>query len=86
MEEPTVQVLILMNRLLLISTVEEVLADIGQPDCNLVKPYLILDDGSMIPWLSKLTKDTEIMISSDKILSLVEPTKELLNQYLKLTK
>jgi len=84
-QEPTIQILILINQLLLISKIEEVVADIGQPDCRLVKPYLILDDGSMIPWLSKLTNDTEIMISSDKILTLVEPTKNLLNDYLKLS-
>lgn len=85
MQEPTIQILILINQLLLISKIEEVVADIGQPDCRLVKPYLVLDDGSMIPWLSKLTNDTEIMISSDKILTLVEPTKNLLNDYLKLS-
>ena len=85
MQETTIQILILINQLLLISKIEEVVADIGQPDCRLVKPYLVLDDGSMIPWLSKLTNDTEIMISSDKILTLVEPTKNLLNDYLKLS-
>jgi len=84
-QETTIQILILINQLLLISKIEEVVADIGQPDCRLVKPYLVLDDGSMIPWLSKLTNDTEIMISSDKILTLVEPTKNLLNDYLKLS-
>jgi hypothetical protein len=47
---------------------------------------LISDDGSLSPWLKGITNDKEIMMSSDKILTLVEPTKELLNEYLKLTK
>jgi hypothetical protein len=47
---------------------------------------LISDDGSLSPWLKGITNDEEIMMSSDKILTLVEPTKELLNEYTKLTK
>jgi hypothetical protein len=47
---------------------------------------LISDDGSLSPWLKGITNDKEIMMSSDKILTLVEPTKELLNEYTELTK
>ena len=90
MEETTksqvIQVLILQNQLNLITEIEEVLVDFGEPNCKLTKPYLISDDGSLSPWLKSFTNDTEIMMSSDKILTLVEPTKELLDQYLKLTK
>ena len=71
----------LMNQVLLISKIQEVLADIGQPDCRLIKPYIILKD-NMIPWLSEFTDDHEVMISSDKILTLVDPNNTLLNSYL----
>jgi hypothetical protein len=75
-----------MNQLNLITEIQEVLVDFGEPNCRLVKPYLISNDGSLHPWLNGITNDEEIMMSSDKILTLVEPTKELLNEYLKLTK
>ena len=86
MSDPIVQVLILMNQLNLITEIQEVLVDFGEPNCRLIKPYLISDDGSISPWLNRITNDKEIMMSSDKILTLVEPTKELLNEYTKLTK
>jgi hypothetical protein len=75
-----------MNQLNLITEIQEVLVDFGEPNCKLSKPHLISDDGILSPWLKGITNDVEIMMSSDKILTLVEPTKELLNEYLKLTK
>ena len=38
----------------------------------------------MSPYLSNVTDDVEIMICSDKILTLVEPHKSLVDSYLKL--
>jgi hypothetical protein len=44
-------------------------------------------DGKLIPWLDELTDSTDaIMISSDKILTLVDPKDTLLNDYLTLIK
>ena len=70
----------------LITEIEEVLVDFGEPNCKLVKPYLISEDGSLSPWLRSFTNDTEIMMSSDKILTLVEPNGKLLDEYLEITK
>ena len=70
----------------LITEIEEVLADFGEPNCKLVNPYLINNDGSISPWLKSMTNDTEIMMSSDKILTLVEPNGKLLDEYLEITK
>ena len=87
MEDPsTIQVLILMNQLNLITEIQEILVDFGEPNCKLIKPYLISDNGSLSPWLEGITNDEEIMMSSDKILTLVEPTVTLLDEYTKLTK
>ena len=86
MSDPTIQVLILMNQLNLITEIQEVLVDFGEPNCKLTKPYLISDDGSLSPWLEGITDDEEIMMSSDKILTLVEPTAKLLDEYTELTK
>ena len=79
--EITTQVLILVNRLILISEIQEVLADIGQPDCRLINPYLILENGEMVPWMSEYTEETEVMLSSDKILTLLEPKANILDKY-----
>ena len=84
-ELPTVQVLCLTNKLLLLSEVEAVLADIGQPDCKLTKPYLI-DNGELTPWLTDVSDDEVVMMSSDKILTMVEPNQKLLDEYESLTK
>ncbi len=73
--------LILVNRLILISEIQEVLADIGQPDCRLINPYLILENGEMVPWMSEYTEETEVMLSSDKILTLLEPKSNMLDKY-----
>jgi hypothetical protein len=39
-----------------------------------------------VKWLNNITNDVEIMISSDKILTLVEPNGKLLDDYLEVTK
>tara|TARA_Y100000361_G_C11057066_1_gene288456 strand:- start:439 stop:753 length:315 start_codon:yes stop_codon:yes gene_type:complete len=83
--EPTVQILYLVNKLLLVSKVESVVADIGQPDCKLTKPCLF-ENGELTPWLSDVSDDEVVMMSSDKILTLVEPNQTLLDDYESLTK
>tara|TARA_A200000159_G_scaffold130454_1_gene127218 strand:- start:1847 stop:2107 length:261 start_codon:yes stop_codon:yes gene_type:complete len=82
--EQEVKILILVNGAVLISKIEEVGAvDIGDPNCKLVSPYALEGD-NMSPWLKKITDDVEIMICSDKIVTLVEPHRELIDSYLKL--
>ena len=78
-----IQVLHLMNKTILISEIDEVLADIGQPDCKLINPCVIID-GKLSKWMSDLTPNTEMFMSSDKILTLVDPTKKLLDEYSKI--
>ena len=81
----TIQVLHLMNKTILISEIDEVLADIGQPDCKLINPCVIID-GKLSKWMSDLTPNKEMFMSSDKILTLVDPTSKLLSEYTKLVK
>ena len=80
--ENPVQVLLLMNQTILISEIDEVLADIGHPDCKLINPCIIID-GKVSKWISDLTPNTEMFMSSDKILTLVDPSKHILNEYRK---
>ena len=82
--EQQIKILVLTNGTLLISQIEEVAAvDIGDPNCKMTSPYVI-NGKEMSPWLSDITDDVDIMICSDKILSLVEPHKSLVDSYLKL--
>lgn len=82
--EQEIKIIVLVNGDTLISAVEEVAAlDIGDPNCKMISPYKIVGK-EMSPWLGDLTDDVDIMICSDKILSLVEPHKSLVDAYLKL--
>ena len=69
--------------MILIAEIDEVLADIGQPDCKLINPCVIID-GKLSKWMSELTPNTEMFMSSDKILTLVDPTNKLLDEYSKI--
>ena len=82
--EQEIKIIVLVNGDLIISAVEEVAAlDIGDPNCKMISPYKIVGK-EMSPWLGDVTDDVDIMICSDKILSLVEPHKSLVDSYLKL--
>ena len=79
-----IQVLLLVNQMILISEIDEVLADIGQPDCKLINPCVITN-GKVSKWMSDLTPNKEMFMSSDKILTLVDPSKNILEEYKKIT-
>ena len=82
--EQEVNILVLVNGDILISGLEEIDSlDIGDPNCKMLSPYKI-EGKEMSPYLSNVTDDVEIMICSDKILTLVEPHKSLVDSYLKL--
>ena len=83
-KELPIQVLYLTNNLRLVSQINEVLADIGQPDCKLINPCVIDKDGKLTKWMSSLTDNTEMFMSSEKILTLVDPNQKLLDDYVKI--
>ena len=76
-----VKILVLMNNQLLISQIEEVGADIGEPDCKLIKPFVVKSSQTLEPFLCGYTKQNTFMMSSDKILTLADPTPALLEKY-----
>jgi hypothetical protein len=86
MDNIEIQCLVLINGTILVSGISAVVSELGEPDCKLIEPYEIID-GKLSAWLSHLTdKTNSIMISSDKILTLVDPKQTLLNDYLELIK
>ena len=60
---------------------EEVQGELGGPDCKLTEPFIINDDGTLSPWLLDVTTQNTFMMSSDKILTLVEPNSKLIQKY-----
>ena len=70
-----------MNGMKLIATLEEVSTELGEPDCKLIEPYIITEHDTLEPWLLNITNQNEVMISSNKILTLVEPKTTLLAKY-----
>ena len=87
--EQEIKVLVLQSGEIIISQVEEVAAlDMGDPNCKLISPYLLNVNSESVapnldPWLAQITDDSEIMICSDKIITIVEPHKSVVDEYLR---
>ena len=79
-----IKILFLKTNILLVSRIEEVGSEMGEPDCKLIQPFSIGETG-LVPWLSALTNQTEMMIHSDSILTIIDPNKEFLDKYQSLT-
>ena len=87
MEKKPIKLLILTNNLKLVTQIEEVApVDIGDPNCKMIEPYLIGEQDTLSPWLVEGTSQNEFMISSDKILTILEPKPTLLEKYQNLIK
>ena len=86
MEKPPIKLIVLVNQQRLVSQIEEIGADIGQPDCKLTEPFIVGDDNTLSPWVVESTNQSIFMLSSDKILTLVDPKPTLLEKYQDLLK
>ena len=73
--------MVLTTGLTLIATLEELSSELGDPDCKLVEPYVVKEHDILEPWLLNITNQSEVVISSDKILTLVEPKTSLIAKY-----
>ena len=81
------KVILLTNLVILLAQIEEIGADIGEPDCKLIEPF-VFDQatGDLHPWMSEFTVENTFMISSDQILTLVEPNEKYIQMYEDATK
>ena len=86
MEKPPIKLIVLINQQRLVSQIEEIGADIGQPDCKLTEPFIVGHNNTLSPWLVESTNQSVFMLSSDKILTLVDPKPTLLEKYQDLLK
>jgi len=84
--DKVIKAILLQSNQILISQIDEVGAEIGDPNCKLTDPMLLKDDGTMEPWLISVSRQDVFMISSDKIITLTEPMPTLVEKYEELTK
>ena len=94
--EKIVKLIVLTSKEILVSEIEEVGAEVGEPDCKLIHPVILktteekitVEEGKVLlqPWLQSFTPDTTFMISSDKIITLAEPAENILEKYQALIK
>ena len=86
-----IKLIVLTSKEILVSEIEEVGGEIGEPDCKLIHPVILkttndkltIQEGkvTLTPWLSEFTYDKTFMISSDKIITLAEPAENILEKY-----
>ena len=90
--DKVIKLIVLSNKEILLSEIEEVGAQVGEPDCKLINPVVLkttddkltIEEGkvTLTKWLSSFTHDNTFMISSDKIITLAEIAPNILEKYL----
>ncbi len=89
--DKVVKLIVLTSKEILVSEIEEVGGEIGEPDCQLIHPVILkttndkltIQEGkvTLTPWLSEFTYEKTFMISSDKIITLAEVAPQILEKY-----
>ena len=69
----------------LVTEIVEVDAEIGNPNCKLINPYVLDSSNELIPWKADITNQTEFMIRSEDILTIADPNGIILDKYTELT-
>ena len=72
---------ILRTGLTLISQVEQMEEE---PSCHLNKPYLVRDDGTLEPW-PRYSNDDDVLLYSESLATMVEPTDDIRKKYKQVT-
>ena len=84
MSDKVVKCILIGVDTVLITEIEEVVSEIGDPDCRLINPYRFYGLESMKPWV-EASEQKEYMIRSSDILTIADPTAEIIEKYLELT-
>lgn len=75
--------IVLNGGIYVIAEIEELFVGPNEPDCRLINPYLYLD-GNYEKW-PPFSSQTDIIISSSCIMTIVELENTILAKYLELT-
>ena len=79
--DKVIKVILLMSNQILISQIEEISTELGEPDCKLINPYQVLKDKTIEPLFIDYTNQKTFMIHSDKIFTITDPNSELIDKY-----
>ena len=74
-----IKVILFKNNLVLISRLEEVGSEMGEPDCKLIDPFEL--KGEFLESWPSFTMQREMMVHSDSFLTIIEPDKKQLDKY-----
>lgn len=83
-ENKIIAMILLTNNQLLISEMEQISSELGEPDCRLIKPCLIDQENmEMSFWMESYIPPgvSYFDIHSDKILTMFKPRATLLEKY-----
>ena len=75
-----IKCLILKIGVTLIAEISEIGADVGEPDCQLTNPFRITDEEVFIRWPA-VTDQRTVLMQSDSILTIVDPSNSILDKY-----
>ena len=78
-----IKIILFKNNLVLISRLEEVTTELGEPDCKLIDPFEL--KGEFLQSWPSFTTQREMMVHSDSFLTIIEPDKNQLDKYQALT-
>tara|TARA_B100001287_G_scaffold218178_1_gene187075 strand:+ start:1237 stop:1500 length:264 start_codon:yes stop_codon:yes gene_type:complete len=78
-----IKIILFKNNLVLISRLEEVGSEMGEPDCKLIDPFEL--KGEFLESWPSFTMQREMMVHSDSFLTIIEPDKKQLDKYQSLT-
>lgn len=71
--------MVLLSGTILIGKIEEVSAELGDPDCQISDFYEVTPEG-LKKWLD-FSDDTKLMLRSENILTIVEPNLKTVKEY-----
>jgi hypothetical protein len=81
------KLIVFLDNTILVSQIEEVPSELGEPDCKLIEPFVLNQkDETLSPWLVGVCSQNTFMVHSDKILTIAEPKPTLLEKYQNLIK
>ena len=78
-----IKVILFKNNLVLISRLEEVGSEMGEPDCKLIDPFEL--KGEFLESWPSFSMHREMMVHSDSFLTILEPDKKQLDKYQSMT-
>ena len=78
-----IKIILFKNNLVLISRIEEVSTELGEPDCKLIDHFEL--KGEFLESWPSFTTQREMMVHSDSFLTIIEPDKTQLDKYQALT-